>query len=80
MHGLIPLKFVRIYQVRHVGTFLPREYNMEEYFVAQMKREGHFEYNGGGYYSVTEATQKQLEAFKLSLIKMDKDAGRMWKE
>ena len=78
--GLIPLKLVRVYQVRHVGTFSPREYNMEKYFVAQMVREGHFEHNGGGYYSVTETTQIQLEAFITTFRKMDRDAGRIWKE
>ena len=79
-YGFIPLKLIRIYQVRNVGTFLPKEFNMELWFVRQMQREGHLEFNGGGYYSVTEKTQKALENFKQTLIKLDRDSGRSWKE
>ncbi len=79
-YGFIPLKLIRIYQVRLIGTFLPKEYHMEPWFVKQMQREGHLEFNGAGYYSVTEKTQKALENFRLTLIKLDKEAGKTWKE
>ena len=78
MNGLVSLKFIRVWQVRHVGQFLPREYNMEKYFIQQLVREGHIERCGMGYYVVTDETQRNLEALKVSLIKMDKEAGRKW--
>ncbi len=80
MSGLIPLKLVRIWQIRNIGTFLPSEYGMEKWFVRQMQREGHLEFNGAGYYSITESSAKALEAFRLSLIKMDKAACKAWEE
>ena len=69
------LTFVRLYAMRNSGTFLPREANMEPNFVKYMLKEGHMENNGGGYYSITERCQKNLEAVKQSLIKMDKNKG-----
>ncbi len=76
--GLIPLKFIRIYQVRNIESFLPKEYNMEKWFVKQMQKEGHLENRGLGYWSVTEKTQKQIEAFLESLKKMDRKAEERW--
>mgnify|MGYP001608081242 CR=1 FL=1 len=78
--GLVSMKFIRLLQVRLIGTFLPKDYGMEFWFVRQMQREGHLEYNGAGYYSMTEKTQKEIEALRIAWIKMDKAAGKTWKE
>ncbi len=72
------LTFIRLYEIRKSGPFLPREVDMDENFIKYMLKEGHIESNGMGYYSITERCAKNLEAVKQTMIRLDRNKG--WEE